>query len=84
MQSRPATSPILPSTVGRIPVLAVSPVVDAGRFPAKAVVGEPVPITATVFREGHDAVAATAVLVGPDGVDRTRAAMRSLAPGTDR
>ena len=84
VQSRPATSPILPSTVGRIPVLALSPVVDAGRFPAKAVVGEPVPITATVFREGHDAVAATAVLVGPDGVDHSRVRMTLLAPGTDR
>src|ERR671932_718301 len=84
VQSRPATSPIPPSTVGRIPVLAVSPVVDAGRFPAKAVVGEPVPIGATVFREGHDAVAATAVLVGPDGVDHTRVRMTLLAPGRDR
>jgi starch synthase (maltosyl-transferring) len=49
-------------------VLAVGPVVDCGRFRAKAVVGEPVPVTATVFREGHDAVAATAVLLGPDGL----------------
>src|ERR687885_884167 len=73
VQSRPATSPIVPSAVGRIPVLAVSPVVDGGRFTAKAVVGEPVPVSATVFREGHDAVAATAVLVDPDGAERTRA-----------
>src|SRR5690242_1264294 len=72
------------STVGRIPVLAVEPVVDGGRFTAKAVVGEPVPVTATVFREGHDAVAATAVLVDPDGAEHTRAPMRLLAPGTDR
>ena len=70
--------------VGRIPVLAVEPVIDGGRFTAKAVVGEPVPVTATVFREGHDAVAATAVLVDPDGVEHTRAPMRLLAPGTDR
>jgi starch synthase (maltosyl-transferring) len=71
-------------SVGRIPVLAVSPVVDGGRFDAKAVVGEPVPVSATVFREGHDAVAATAVLVDPDGVEHTRARMTLLAPGTDR
>src|SRR3954464_3854298 len=49
--------------VGRIPVLAVDPVVACGRSPGRAVVGEPVPIAATVFREGHDAVAATAVLL---------------------
>src|SRR4051794_23454113 len=72
------------TAVGRIPVLAVMPVVDGGRFAAKAVVGEPVPVSATVFREGHDAVAATAVLVDPDGAEHTRAPMRLLAPGTDR
>ena len=72
------------SAVGRIPILAVAPVVDGGRFTAKAVVGEPVPVAATVFREGHDAVAATAVLVDPDGVPHTRVRMTLLAPGTDR
>jgi starch synthase (maltosyl-transferring) len=70
--------------IGRIPVIDVSPVVEAGRWPAKAVVGEAVPVRATVFREGHDAVGATAVLVGPDGVDRARARMVDTAPGLDR
>ncbi|MFN8077125.1 MAG: alpha-1,4-glucan--maltose-1-phosphate maltosyltransferase [Kineosporiaceae bacterium] len=69
--------------VGRIPVLDVRPAPDGGRFPAKAVVGEQVPITATVIREGHDALAATAVLIDPDGAER-RLPMRLLAPGTDR
>src|SRR5690625_7366319 len=44
-------------SIGRIPVVDVSPTIEQGRWPAKAVVGEPVPIQATVFREGHDAVA---------------------------
>ncbi|MCB7138027.1 alpha-1,4-glucan--maltose-1-phosphate maltosyltransferase [Cellulosimicrobium marinum] len=66
-----------------MPVLAVSPVVEGGRWPAKAVVGEMVPVEATVFREGHDAVAATAVLVAPDGTERT-APMVDVAPGLDR
>src|SRR5664280_1299367 len=70
--------------IGRIPILAVGPVVEGGRWAAKAVVGEQVPITATVFREGHDAVAATAVLIDPDGVERTRVRMTSLGPGLDR
>ncbi|MFI2755182.1 alpha-1,4-glucan--maltose-1-phosphate maltosyltransferase [Cellulomonas sp. P22] len=70
--------------IGRIPVVDVSPVVDAGRWAAKAVVGEAVPVRATVFREGHDAVAATAVLVGPDGRDRSQARMVDIAPGLDR
>jgi starch synthase (maltosyl-transferring) len=83
----PGTAPALPEIVpgvGRIPVLAVSPVVDAGRWPAKAVVGEPVPIHATVFREGHDAVAATAVLIDPAGIERVRTRLTLLTPGTDR
>src|ERR671932_819667 len=75
---------IPPSAVGRIPILAVAPVFDGARFRAKAVVGEPVPIAATVIREGHDAVAATAVLVDPDSEVHTRARMTLLAPGTDR
>ncbi len=48
--------------VGRIGIDDVAPVVSGGRFPAKAVVGEIVPVRATVWREGHDAVAATLVV----------------------
>ncbi|MEE6273353.1 alpha-1,4-glucan--maltose-1-phosphate maltosyltransferase [Georgenia sp. MJ206] len=70
--------------IGRIPVLEVAPVVDGGRWPVKAVVGEALPVRATVFREGHDAVAATAVLVGPDGADHSRARMTDISPGLDR
>jgi len=77
----PSPAPAAP--IGRIPVLEVSPVVEGGRWPAKAVVGEMVPVEATVFREGHDAVAATAVLVAPDGTERT-ARMVDVAPGLDR
>ena len=70
--------------IGRIPVLELSPVVEGGRWPAKAVVGEVVPVEATVFREGHDAVSATAVLVAPDGSDHSWAPMADVAPGLDR
>src|SRR5258707_14517813 len=47
---------------GRIAIDDVRPVVSSGRYPAKAVVGEIVPVSATVWREGHDAVAATLVV----------------------
>ncbi|MDT5280499.1 MAG: hypothetical protein QOJ20_1694, partial [Mycobacterium sp.] len=47
---------------GRIEIDDVAPVVSSGRFPAKAVVGEIVPVNATVWREGHDAVSATLVV----------------------
>ncbi len=69
---------------GRIPVLDVSPVVDCAAYPATSVVNEPFEVSAVVFREGHDAVRATAVLTGPDGTERSRVAMRPGAPGSDR
>ncbi|MFI7344337.1 maltotransferase domain-containing protein [Streptomyces sp. NPDC050085] len=72
------------TTIGRIPVRDVEPAVDRGRRPAKAVVGETFRVTATVFREGHDAVAANVVLRGPDGRTGPWAPMHELAPGTDR
>jgi starch synthase (maltosyl-transferring) len=47
---------------GRIEIDNVEPVVSCGAYPAKAVVGEVVPVSAAVWREGHDAVAATLVV----------------------
>ncbi|MFE9257995.1 maltotransferase domain-containing protein [Streptomyces sp. NPDC006879] len=70
--------------IGRIPVLDVRPAVDSGTRPAKAVAGEVFQISATVFREGHDAVAADVVLRDPVRRERVRIPMRELAPGTDR
>lgn len=72
------------TVIGRIPVLDVSPLVDAGRRPAKAVVGETFLVTATVFREGHDAVNANVVLRDPRGRSGPWTPMRELAEGTDR
>ncbi|WP_434056409.1 alpha-1,4-glucan--maltose-1-phosphate maltosyltransferase [Georgenia sunbinii] len=79
----PVPTPASATPIGRIPVIELSPVVEGGRWPAKAVVGEAVPIRATVFREGHDAVAATAVLLAPDGTEHSRVTMTSVNPGLD-
>ncbi|GAA2068660.1 maltotransferase domain-containing protein [Williamsia deligens] len=51
--------------IGRIGIDDVAPVITNGQFAAKAVVGEFVPVSATVWREGHDAVAATLHVDGP-------------------
>ncbi|MEU7578320.1 alpha-1,4-glucan--maltose-1-phosphate maltosyltransferase [Streptomyces sp. NPDC041068] len=67
-----------------IPVLDVRPAVHGGRKPAKAVPGETFRVTATVFREGHEAVAANVVLRDPEGRAGPWTPMRELAPGTDR
>ena len=78
----PQPAPYAP--IGRIPVTEVFPVVEDGRWPAKAVPGEVIPIRATVFREGHDRFGATAVLVRPDGTDGPSARMVEILPGLDR
>ncbi|MFF9343129.1 MULTISPECIES: alpha-1,4-glucan--maltose-1-phosphate maltosyltransferase [unclassified Streptomyces] len=70
--------------MGRIPVLDVRPLVDCGRRPAKAVAGESFEVSATVFREGHDAVAANVVLTGPTGRPGPWTPMRELSEGSDR
>ncbi|MGC0313085.1 alpha-1,4-glucan--maltose-1-phosphate maltosyltransferase [Kitasatospora acidiphila] len=86
LAARPQQTPSgeLPPLAGRIPVIDVSPVVAQGRRPAKAVVGESLLISATVFREGHGRLGANVVLRDPDGRPGPWVAMRELAPGTDR
>jgi starch synthase (maltosyl-transferring) len=77
-----------PTTVeimyGRIPIDEVKPSVNCRAYPAKAVVGELVPVTATVFREGHDAVGCNVVWRDPSGKQGPFTRMAPGAPGTDR
>ncbi|WP_435586822.1 maltotransferase domain-containing protein [Micromonospora aurantiaca (nom. illeg.)] len=69
---------------GRFPIEDVSPVVSCGRYPAKAVVGEVVPVSARAYREGHDALGCNVVWLGPDGTARPFTRMRPGEPGQDR
>jgi len=72
---------------GRLGITDVSPVVSCGRYPARAVVGEHLPVAATVFREGHDAVAANVAWRGPDGSQGPAGPLIRMVPGvpgTDR
>jgi starch synthase (maltosyl-transferring) len=62
----------------------VMPLVDRGRLPAKATVGEPFPVTATVFREGHDQLGAEVVLLDPDGTRRAPVRMEKEGEEPDR
>ncbi len=70
--------------VGRIPVMNVSPIVDLGRLPAKATLGEPFPVDASVFREGHDRLSAEVVLTGPDRKKRPPVRMTPDGAHPDR
>jgi starch synthase (maltosyl-transferring) len=69
---------------GRIPIENVEPLIAGGRQPVRAVVGERLPISATVYREGHDGAGANVVWKGPDGARRPFTRMTPGAPGTDR
>ena len=53
--------------IGRLGIDDVRPRTADGALPTKAVVGEVVPISALVWREGHDAIAATVVVTDPEG-----------------
>ena len=55
-----------------------------GRYPAKAVVGELVPVSVVSYREGHGALGCNVVWQGPDGRARPFTRMRPGEPGTDR
>ncbi len=51
----------------RFPILDVQPTIASGARAIKAVEGEAFDIRATVFREGHDALGVTMVLIEADG-----------------
>ena len=69
--------------IGRIPILDIQPVVDCGRRPAKAVTGEAVEVSATVFREGREMLGAGVVMRDPAGNCHPIVIMRQLTEGTD-
>ncbi|MHB1710021.1 MAG: alpha-1,4-glucan--maltose-1-phosphate maltosyltransferase, partial [Acidimicrobiales bacterium] len=47
----------LPSVLRRVVIDGIRPQVDGGKYPAKAVIGGVVDVSATVFADGHDLVA---------------------------
>jgi starch synthase (maltosyl-transferring) len=71
------------SPIGRLPILQISPVVDEGRWAAKAFAGEVIEFAATIFREGHDALGGEIVLTSPSGAESLHR-LSPGAPGTDR
>jgi starch synthase (maltosyl-transferring) len=67
---------------GRIVIDPLRPTTPHASYPAKAVVGEAVPVEATVFREGHDTLAAQ-VLLWADGRAEPDAVVPLEAMGND-
>jgi starch synthase (maltosyl-transferring) len=68
----------------RIAIDDVSPVISGGRHPGKAVVGEQISVAATVWREGHEAVAASVVWRGPGDRRPRIGRMTAEEPEADR
>jgi starch synthase (maltosyl-transferring) len=69
---------------GRFGIDDVHPVVEHGRYPAKAVVGEHVPIHAAVWRDGHEALGVELVVRPPGQRGLHRQAMVVAEAGLDR
>ncbi|HEU4348103.1 MAG TPA: alpha-1,4-glucan--maltose-1-phosphate maltosyltransferase, partial [Actinoplanes sp.] len=69
---------------GRFPIEDITPSVSCGRYPAKAVVGELVPVSAVSYREGHNALGVNVVWQGPDGQATPFTRMRPGTPGLDQ
>lgn len=72
--------------ITRIPITDISPVVNFGGelVPVKAVAGEVIAVTATIFREGHDALGAHTLLFDDKGKEIARTTMREIWRGGDR
>jgi starch synthase (maltosyl-transferring) len=70
--------------IGRIIIEDIRPQVDCGRWPARAVAGETIPVEATVFRDGHDIIAACVRLSGPGEGKAELVPMSEVGQGLDR
>ena len=71
--------------ITRIPITEISPAVNFGGelVPVKAVAGEVIAVTATIFREGHDALGAHTLLFDDKGKEIARTPMREIWRGGD-
>jgi starch synthase (maltosyl-transferring) len=72
--------------IGRLPIIDIAPTVYFGGefIGVKAVVNEAVTLSATVIREGHEAVSAEAVLFDASGKEYSRTPMRQVHGMSDR
>ena len=74
----PTTTEYTPR-IGRIPIRFLAPQQPENRWLAKAYVGEAVPFSATIFREGHDRLGGALLLTDPREIGRASCRERVLA-----
>ncbi|MCX6430849.1 MAG: alpha-1,4-glucan--maltose-1-phosphate maltosyltransferase [Actinobacteria bacterium] len=72
--------------IGRIPITDISPAIFFGGelIPAKAIAGETIPVEASIFREGHDALGAQVQLLDSKGKLVASSIMNEMWQGSDR
>ena len=70
--------------LGRIVITDVQPLLYNGAFPVKAISHEPITLSATIFREGHEKIEPTAVIVRPDGTVAERIPMAASVDSRTR
>jgi starch synthase (maltosyl-transferring) len=82
VQSTPATAtrtPRMPDpTRTRIVIQYPSPSVDGGRYPAKRCIGDTVPVSVDVFRDGHDLLRTVVRYRPPDSEDWREAELKPI------
>lgn len=84
VEARPpmAAGSLAATIAPRLMIERISPSVDGGRFPAKAVVGQPVIVEADIFLDGHDKPGAQLLWRAANEMQAQRVPMRPL--GNDR
>jgi starch synthase (maltosyl-transferring) len=76
-EEAPAAAPgLAPEGEGRVIIEAVEPELDGARTPVKRVVGEAVEVTADIFSDGHDKIAAEILYRPVDEAEWRRSPMR--------
>ncbi|WP_206610329.1 maltotransferase domain-containing protein [Croceibacterium ferulae] len=74
----PRTDPAALAAMPRLVLEAIEPVVDGGAFAAKRVAGEEVTVTATLFGDGHEQLAAELLWRTSDAAEWQRVPMEQL------
>src|SRR5690554_6634680 len=67
----------------RIAIESTQPVLDDGRFAAKAIVGQPITVSTRIFADGHDVLAAAVCWRLKGEQNWRRAPLKRIDPGLD-
>jgi starch synthase (maltosyl-transferring) len=81
---RPPSARRIPRPYEQVVIEAVWPSIDGGRHPVKGIVGDMLPVEATVYRHGHERVRAAVSWTAPGDTAVRETPMTLINPGLDR